>query len=54
MTIVAEDEEYKKVIPEKIALLPPVFDKKGTITSANASAVGDGGCALVLMSKEKA
>ncbi|GGF26559.1 acetyl-CoA C-acyltransferase [Echinicola rosea] len=51
---VTEDEEYQKVIFEKIPSLRPVFDKEGTVTAANASTMNDGASALVLMSKEKA
>lgn len=52
--IIAEDEDYSKVKFDKIASLPPVFDKNGTITAANASNINDGASALILMSKEKA
>ena len=52
--IINEDEEYKKVILEKIPNLRPVFSKDGTITAANASTINDGASALVLMSLEKA
>ena len=52
--IINEDEEYKKVILEKIPNLRPVFAKDGTITAANASTINDGASALVLMSLEKA
>ncbi|EPQ59294.1 peroxisomal 3-ketoacyl-CoA-thiolase [Gloeophyllum trabeum ATCC 11539] len=54
-TIVKEDEEYKKVIYEKIPTLPPVFKKNGgKITAANSSNLNDGASALILMSAEKA
>jgi acetyl-CoA acyltransferase len=40
---------------EKLAALPPVFDKRfGTITAANASPITDGGAAVLLMSEDKA
>lgn len=52
--IISEDEEYKNVKMEKIPSLRPVFDKKGTITAANASTLNDGASAIVLMSAEKA
>ena len=52
--IISEDEEYKKVIIEKIPNLRPVFSKEGTITAANASTINDGASALILMSLEKA
>ena len=47
-TIVAEDEEFKKVKFEKIPFLKPVFSKDGTVTAANASTINDGAAALVL------
>ncbi|THH12388.1 hypothetical protein EW145_g45 [Phellinidium pouzarii] len=54
-TIVKEDEEYKKVIFEKIPSLSPTFKKNGgTVTAANSSNLNDGGSALILMSAEKA
>ncbi len=49
-----EDEEYKKVIIDKIPNLRPVFSKEGTITAANASTINDGASALILMSLDKA
>lgn len=52
--IIVEDEEYKKVIPSKVAGLKPVFGKDGTVTAANASNLNDGGSAVVLVSKVKA
>ena len=52
--VILEDEEYKNVRMEKIPALRPVFDKKGTITAANASTLNDGASALVLMSADKA
>lgn len=53
-TFVKEDEEYKKLRPEKVATLKPAFTKEGTVTAVNASKINDGASALVLMSKEKA
>jgi acetyl-CoA C-acetyltransferase len=53
-TIVDTDEEFKKVIFEKIPTLKPVFTKDGTVTAANASTINDGAAALVLVSKEYA
>lgn len=52
--IVDEDEEYKKIIFEKVPDLRPVFSKDGTTTAANASTLNDGAAAVVLMSREKA
>lgn len=54
-TIVKEDEEYKKVMFEKIPTLTPAFKKQGgTVTAANSSNLNDGASALILMSAEKA
>jgi acetyl-CoA C-acetyltransferase len=50
---VTEDEDYKKVIFEKIPSLKPSFQKDGTITAANASNINDGAAAVVLVSGEK-
>ena len=48
------DEEYKKVMLEKIPTLRPVFQKEGSVTAANASTLNDGASALIICSKEKA
>lgn len=54
-TVVKEDEEYKRVIYEKVPTLNPSFKKQGgTITPANSSSLNDGASALILMSAEKA
>jgi len=50
---VTEDEEYKRVVFEKIPRLRPAFSKDGTVTAANASTINDGASAVVLVSKEK-
>lgn len=39
---------------ESLGKLRPAFAKDGTITAGSASQISDGGCALVVMSKEKA
>ena len=52
LTIVSEDEEFKKVKFEKIPFLKPVFSKDGTVTAANASTINDGAAALVLAGAE--
>ncbi|GJE84702.1 acetyl-CoA acetyltransferase [Phanerochaete sordida] len=53
--VVREDEEYKRVIYEKVPTLNPSFKKNGgTITPANSSSLNDGASALILMSAEKA
>ncbi|KAJ8086524.1 hypothetical protein PM082_005347 [Marasmius tenuissimus] len=53
-TIVKEDEEYKKVIYEKVPSLRSAFKNGGSITAANSSPLNDGASALILMSAEKA
>src|SRR5216683_350962 len=53
-TVVKEDEEYKKVIYEKIPTLKSAFKQGGRITAANSSSINDGASALILMSAEKA
>lgn len=46
------DEDIKKVIPEKVLILPPAFQERGTVTAANASNLNDGAAAIVLASEE--
>ncbi|HMI87247.1 MAG TPA: acetyl-CoA C-acetyltransferase [Polyangiaceae bacterium] len=50
-TVVSEDEEPKRFMPEKMASLKPAFRKDGTITAANASKINDGAAAVVLASE---
>jgi acetyl-CoA C-acetyltransferase len=50
-TLVAEDEEPKRYLPEKMPGLKPAFKKDGTITAANASKIDDGAAAVVLASE---
>ena len=52
VTIIAEDEEFKRVKFEKIPSLRAVFTKEGTVTAANASTINDGAAALILASEE--
>lgn len=52
--LVDKDEEYRQVKLDKIPQLRAVFSKDGTVTAANASALNDGGAALVLMSETRA
>lgn len=47
-----EDEEYKKVIFEKVPTLRPAFTKDGTVTAANASTINDGAAALILVGEK--
>ena len=49
---VAEDEEFKKVMFDKIPGLRPAFTPDGTVTAANASTINDGATALILASEE--
>ena len=53
-TIVREDEEYKRIIYEKVPTLRSAFKKDGSITAANSSPLSDGASALILMSASKA
>lgn len=53
-TVVNEDEEYKKVIYEKVPTLKSAFKPAGSITAANSSNLNDGASALILMSAERA
>ncbi len=39
---------------ERLAKLPPAFEKEGLVTAGNAPAISDGAAALVVSSKEKA
>ncbi|NPV93189.1 MAG: thiolase family protein [Firmicutes bacterium] len=49
------DEHVRASISmEALAKLPTVFKKGGTVTAGNASAVSDGGSALILMAADKA
>lgn len=50
-TIVSDDEEPKRFMPDKMANLRPAFRKDGTITAANASKINDGAAAVVLASE---
>jgi len=52
---VARDEGIRSdTTPEKLAGLKPAFRADGTITAGNASQISDGGCAVVVMSAERA
>lgn len=48
---VDRDEEYTKVMFEKIPQLRPAFNKDGTATAANSSTLNDGASALILASE---
>lgn len=49
-TVVAEDEDYKKLLKDKFRSIRSVFIKDGTVTAANASTLNDGAAAVVLAS----
>lgn len=53
-TVVAEDEEPKRVGFERLPALNPSFKDKGSVTAGNASSISDGAAALVVMAEEKA
>ncbi len=48
-TVVENDEQPHKAMPEKIPTLRAAFAKDGTVTAANASSISDGAAALVMM-----
>jgi acetyl-CoA C-acetyltransferase len=48
------DERPMDTTLEKMAKLPSVFKKDGTVTAGNASGINDAAAAVVLMSREKA
>jgi acetyl-CoA C-acetyltransferase len=51
-TVFARDEHlFPEATLEKMAKLPPVFSKSGTITAANSSGITDGAAAVVLASE---
>ncbi|MGE3578610.1 MAG: acetyl-CoA C-acyltransferase [Vicinamibacterales bacterium] len=53
--IVADNGVRADTSPEKMAALPPVFDRRhGTVTAANASPLTDGASAVLLMAEEAA
>ena len=52
-TVFARDEHlFLEATIEKMAKLPPVFSKTGTITAANSSGITDGAAAVVLVSEK--
>ncbi len=53
-TTVESDELPRIARPEKIPTLRPAFNKEGTVTAANASAISDGAAAVVAMSSKSA
>nr|QBB20031.1 acetoacetyl-CoA thiolase [Dendroctonus rhizophagus] len=54
-TVIAEDEEYKRVNFEKFGKLATIFQREnGTVTAANASTLNDGAAALILTTRAAA
>lgn len=51
-TMITRDEDIDKLIPEKISLLQPAFEKDGILTAANSSNLNDGAAAILLGSSE--
>lgn len=51
-TLVDTDELPRTARPEKISTLRPAFNKDGTVTAANASAISDGAAAVIMMSSK--
>lgn len=49
-----EEIPRENVAMDKMAKLPPVFKKDGTVTAGNSCALCDGASAMVMMSEEKA
>ena len=50
--LLAEDEEFKNVMFDKIPGLRAAFTPNGTVTAANSSTINDGAAAIVLASEE--
>jgi acetyl-CoA C-acetyltransferase len=48
------DETIRPPERDKLARLPPIFKKAGTVTAASSSPITDGAAALIVMSREKA
>ncbi|MEL7130394.1 MAG: acetyl-CoA C-acyltransferase, partial [Pseudomonadota bacterium] len=53
-TVVETDELPRTARPEKIPQLRPAFNKDGTVTAANASAISDGAAAIIMMRASEA
>ncbi len=54
--VVVDTDEYPRhgTTLEKLAKLPPAFEKEGSVTAGNSSGINDGAAMLVVMSKQKA
>ncbi len=55
-TITVTEDEHPRLDTtlEKLAALPPVFRKDGSVTAGNSSGITDGAAAMVLMSESRA
>jgi len=49
-----DEHPRRRVTLDKLAKLPPVFEKGGTVTAGNSSGITDAAASVILMSKEKA
>ena len=54
VTIAADEQPRADTTYEKLAALPPAFEREGTVTAGNAPGLNDGAAALVLASAEVA
>ena len=54
--VVVEKDELPRsdTTPDRLAMLPPAFEKAGLVTAGNAPGISDGAAALVLASAEQA
>ena len=54
--VIVDADEYPRhgTTLEKLAKLPPAFQKDGTVTAGNASGINDGAAMVLVMSKQKA
>lgn len=54
--IVVDTDEFPRpgTTLDKLAKLPPAFEKTGTVTAGNSSGINDGAAMLIVMSKQKA
>ena len=50
--VVDRDEEYAKVVFEKLPRLRPAFSADGTVTAANASTINDGAAAVLVVGED--
>ncbi len=52
--VISRDEETVRFDPDRVRKLQPLYEKDGTVTSANASTLGDGAAALLLADGHRA